>query len=119
MEATMVKPEVGMGITWYGYSDSTPGTITRVSQSGKRIWFREDSTKLLNGVNSGEKDALEFSPGGFSGHTSGTQRWEITPNPDGIEKSATLRKDGKWWVVGTRTTRVKVGERRMHYDFNF
>jgi hypothetical protein len=112
------RPEVGDGVTLHGWSDSDPGTITRVSPNGKRIWFRMDSATLLNGVNSGEPDALTFSPGGFMGHTSGTQRWKIEPNPEGAECSATLRKDGSWCLVGG-DSRVSVGERWKHYDYNF
>jgi hypothetical protein len=112
------RPEVGDGVTLHGWSDSDPGTITRVSPNGRRIWFRMDSATLLNGVDSGEPDALRFSPGGFVGHTSGTQRWKIEPNPEGAECSATLRKDGSWCLVGG-DSRVSVGERWKHYDYNF
>ena len=111
-------PAPGVGVTYFGWSDIEPGTILRVSPNGKRIWFRFDNTKLLNGVDSGEPDALTFSPGGFVGHTSGVQRWEITPAATGSERSETLRQDGSWRIVGT-STKIKIGERRKHYDFNF
>jgi hypothetical protein len=112
------RPEVGEGVTIRGWSDSHPGTIIRVSPNNKRIWFRMDSATLINGADSGEPDALRFSPGGFVGHMSGTQRWHIEPNPEGAEVSATLRQDGSWCLVGG-DTRVTVGERWKHYDFNF
>lgn len=113
-----MKPEVGMGVSVYHWTDVEPGTIIRVSTSGRQIWFRKDSATLLNGVGSGEPDALTFTPGGFVGHTSGQQRWSITPCEAGHEYSATLRADGTWRLVGSKT-RVKINERVKYRDFNF
>lgn len=112
-----VTPSVGMGITVCGWSDRNAGTIVRVSPSGKTIWAQLDNQELLNGINSGEPDALKMDPGGFVGHVSGQQRWKCTPNPAASIGQIRRRKDGSWKDVGGG--RVLVGVRNPHYDFNF
>ena len=68
------QPEVGMGVSLCGWSDVHAYTVVGVSASGKSFEIQRDKATLLNGVNSGEPDALRFQAGGFCGHTSGRQR---------------------------------------------
>lgn len=117
---------VGMGATIHYYSDSQACTVVAISKSGKRITLRADKAKLLNGANSGEPDALEFSPGGFCGHTSGHQRWAYEPDPNGSEHDFSLRTlpNGatRWVRVGESLrggTTASLKGRFHHYDFNF
>jgi len=110
--------KVGDGATVYGWTDRRAYTVIAVSKSGRTITIQRDSAKLLNGPNSGEPDALHFEGGGFCGHTSGVQRYEIKPDPNGEIRKASLRKDGKWREANS-TTRVEVGERFEFYDYNF
>lgn len=113
---------VGMGATIHGYSDSYACTVIEFSANGKRVKVQEDEATLLNGFNSGEPDALQFEQGGFCGHTSGTQRWECKPNPKGAIRTFSLRKNGRWVESGgtaTGGTRLTLGVRHHHYDFNF
>lgn len=95
-KATMELPEadrlnVGDAVTHTVYTDSRAGHVVKVSKNGRTVWVQEATQKLLNGINSGEADALTFTPGGFSGHTEGTQRWEVTPNPEGHVQKFTAR----------------------------
>jgi len=126
----MTKPEtfkVGDHATFCTYSDCHAGYITWVSKSGKSVLFQRGKAKLLNGFNSGEPDALQFSAGGFCGHTSGDQRWEITPDDKfGYTTKCTRRDlgDGKftWKEVGhpTRSAGCTLGAGHYHhYDYNF
>lgn len=108
--------KVGQGVTVQRYSDRQACTVVQVSSSGKTFWAREDHCRLLNGVNSGEIDALQFEPGGFSGHTSGAQRWETTPNPQGTLIRVSLRKDGRWKVAKENAL---VSIQWPYRDFNF
>jgi hypothetical protein len=117
--SSTVVPVVGMGATVHGYSDSRAYTVVKVSASGKKVTLQRDKAALLNGVNSGEQDALQFSPGGFCGHTSGTQRYSYEKDTNGQTLSATFRKNGKWVVSGTTSERVSLDKRSEHYDFNF
>jgi len=115
-------PALGMGATVHGWTDSHAATIIKVWPSGKRVTVQRDTARLLNGFASGEPDALRFSPGGFCGHTSGAQRWELIPNPKGVTEDYTLRTNGQWVLVGDALrggTRLTVGKRHHHYDFNF
>jgi hypothetical protein len=119
--AAPVVPEVGMGLTEHGYSDSHAYTVVKVSKSGKTCWATRDKATLLNGVNSGEPDALKFEPGGFCGHTSGTQRYSYESDMDGHPFRFSLTKRG-WRLAGTSQQAgggVTMGVRHEHYDFNF
>ena len=113
--------KVGDGVTLNFYTDRKVGTVTKVSSSGKTVLVQLDNMELLNGSGSGEPDALTFTPGGFVGHTSGTQRWECTPDPDGAVYKFTLRKNGRYVRSGDSTrTGVNLSEgRHPYYDFNF
>lgn len=122
---TTIIFEIGSLATRIMYSDRIGGRIIEVKDNGNCVVFQEDEVILLNGVHSGEPDALQFSRGGFIGHTSGTQRWELKPNPNGktIQYSRRKLKDGTeiFVCVGERT---RNGEQLIlghhhHYDFNF
>ena len=118
--ASEIVPVVGMGATEYGYSDTYAHTVIAVSKSGKRCTVQRDKATLLNGAMSGEPDALQFYPGGYVGHTSGRQRWEIERDPEGKTMVLSLRKDGKWRELGyTSGSHFVLGKRVEHYDFNF
>ena len=115
--------KVGDKATHTTYTDSSAGYIVHVSPNGKTVLFARAEAKLLNGINSGEPDALEFSPGGFVGHTSGTQRWEVAAEPNaGHRDKFTLRSNGRWVISGGGTyspgNTLSPGH-HPHYDFNF
>jgi len=106
-------------------TDTYPGTIVR--RTATTLTVRECNYKLLNGPESGEKDALRCEPGGFAAHMDGVQRYEITENPDGALRKFTLRKgkNGKpdfWCLVGASPVHghglLREGH-RAHYDYNF
>lgn len=117
---------VGDKATFTVHTDSKAGYIIAVSKNGKQVTWQECKAELLNGANSGESDALHFSPGGFVGHTSGVQRWKIEADPNGrIEKfSARTLHDGsiRWKLVNHPTTSpgcyLNDGH-HPHYDFNY
>jgi len=115
--------EVGQGVNWNAGTDVEAGTVVRVTASS--VYVVEDSAKLMNGTNSGEEDALKFQPGGFVGHTSGTQRYEFSPG-DGAPIRFTFRKvSGHIKMAGTssrgsmRSWGILRDGRRKHYDYNF
>jgi hypothetical protein len=115
--------KVGDKATHTIHTDSHAGYILHVSPNGKTVIFGRSEAKLLNGANSGEHDALEFSPGGFVGHTSGEQRWDIATEPmAGYRDKFTLRSNGRWKIAGGGTyspgNTLRPGH-HPHYDFNF
>lgn len=118
--------KVGDLATRHGWSDSHAGRIVEVRKNGREVLFQEDKAELLNSSGSGEPDALKFSPGGFVGHTSGTQRWKCEVNTDGATYrfSRRLTKAGavRWKLVG-QSTRAPGGTlspgQHHYYDFNF
>lgn len=110
-------PRVGDGITALGYSDRYAYTITYVSPSKKRLAAQRDKATLLNGHDSGEGDALQWTPGGFAGHMEGAQRYAYERDPAGAVANFSLRKDGKW--RRSNSTARAVQGRSEHYDHNF
>jgi hypothetical protein len=118
-------PVVGEGANVYGYSDVYAYTVIKVNAAGDIAFLQRDKATLLNGVDSGEPDALHFSAGGFCGHTSGVQRYSYERDPNGEVVRVSLRKKGRFagtWRTkgsGTGASRVRFGERAEHYDFNF
>lgn len=94
-----VTPEVGMGITFGAGSDCYPGTISRVSESGKTFWYKRDDFRRTD-----------------SNDYGGEQEYEITPDPNAGENRVSLTKRG-WREVGGGS--VGVGFRRAYQDPHF
>ena len=100
--AKRIEPEVGMGVTMSVGSDSYPGTITRVSKSGKTFWFREDDYKRVD--NNGLSESQEY---------------EYFPDESRAERKATLRNYGGFKVSNSDCLHVVVGSRRAYRDPHF
>lgn len=109
-------------VTYTSYTDSHAGWVTKVSPNGKTVEVELAEATLLNGPNSGEPDALTFSPGGFCGHVSGTQRWKIERATNPARLKFTLRKNNMWKIAkhGTKSPGCVLHKGHSHYyDFNF
>lgn len=109
-------------VTYTSYSDGQAGWVTKVSPNGKTVEVEFAEATLLNGPNSGEPDALHFSPGGFCGHMSGTQRWKLERSPNSKPVKFTKRKNGIWKIAGHPTNSPGCVLRTGHshyYDYNF
>ena len=109
-------------VTYTVYSDSDAGWVSKVSPNGKTVEVEFAKQTLLNKPNSGEPDALRFSPGGFCGHTSGEQRWKIERAEKPSKTKFTLRKNGAWKRAGhpTKSPGCSLGPGHSpYYDFNF
>lgn len=124
--------KVGDGATLHIGSDAQAHTVTKVTRT--TITLQRDKATLLNGVNSDAEDKLEFSAGGFVGHTSGTQRYDYAPDENGAVIIARLKRKPKkvWRQISEDGKHGYVEEphfaaggfnvtagRREHYDFNF
>jgi len=104
------------------YTDADAGWVTSVSPNGKTIEVEFAKQTLLNGVNSGQPDALNFTIGGFLGHTGGRQRWSVERDENPRKSKFTLRKNGQWKLVGSSTKspgNVLEPGHDPYYDFNF
>lgn len=97
------KVEVGMGATFWYWTDSYPATVISVSETEVRI--QEDHAKRVdeNGM-------------------SESQTYEYSPNADGRIFVFTKRKDGNWHEKGQpmgKGVKVHLGSRRAYHDFSF
>lgn len=101
LEEKVTIPTIGLGVTVYHWSDRSAGTITKISKSGKTIWFRQDTATRT------DKNGM-----------SDTQSYSYQPNPEGREYRATLRKDGTWRCSGGKQ-HVGLGYRRAYHDYSF
>lgn len=113
---------IGDEVTHVLWTDAKAGWVKSVSKSGKTVTVELANQTLLNGVNSGELDALKFSPGGFCGHTSGSQRWKIERADKPSTMKFTLRTNGQWKAAKTSTKspgNVLCKGHNPYYDFNF
>lgn len=79
---TQVKPEIGMGVTYCIGSDRYPCTVSKVV-SDREIEVKADEFRSAPGHN-----------------YYGIQKWIMTPNPDGVPTTLTLRKSGRWVKAG-------------------
>jgi len=121
--------KVGDGVTYTVYTDRHAGTI--IKRTAKTITMQFDKAELLNGMNSDEEDKLQFTPGGFVGHTSGVQRYSYERNPNGETAKFSRREWFNKYDNRTYVRWVKVGAnthshgsyltngRNEHYDYNF
>ena len=114
------------GVRWGAGTDCNAGTVVRVSKSGKTVYVVEDKSVLLNGPASGANDALHFEPGGFVGHTSGTQRHAFEPGTGReLKFTARVALGGKIKLAGAssrgsmRSWGILYHGRAKHYDYNF
>jgi hypothetical protein len=98
---TTIQPIIGMGCTIHQFTDKTPATIIEVSPNGKKISLQEDAFTRT--------DTRGFSE---------LQDYSYAPNKDGVIYVATLRKNGKWQILGTKNI-VSLGERKRYYDYSF
>lgn len=109
-------------VTYIVYTDADAGWVSKVSRSGKMVEVEFAKQTLLNGPNSGEPDALDFTPGGFVGHVDGAQRWKIERSSNPMKAKFSLRNNGKWKAVGQPTKSpgcCLIPGHCPHYDFNF
>jgi hypothetical protein len=90
----MPTPKPGDGVTIYMWSDRHAGTVTRVSPSGKTVWFTEDRVTAWEGDYG---TAFETVPGA-------------------TERVARLRKNGTWKSDGNGIT---FGARNAYRDPSF
>ena len=98
-----INPEIGMGVTKCVGSDRYPYSVVLIV-SPKKIVVRSDQYRRVD-------------QNGFSEQ----QEYEYTPNPTGIEKTLTLRSNGRWCEEGEKSQYSfwSLGVRRAYTDPSF
>lgn len=100
---TPLDPMIGMGATINFYSDSKAATIIQITHNGRRIVLRQDKATRVdhNGI-------------------SESQKYNYEEDLDGAIYIATLRKDGRYRLVGaTSGSTITLGIRREYFDYSF
>ncbi len=95
-----VTPEVGMGVTFLGWTDRHAGTIVKIL-SPTRIQVQQDLATRTD-----------------SNGMSEAQTYEFAPNPSAPVQTFSLRKDGGYKKVGG-TSQLLIGKRSEYYDYSF
>ena len=123
----------GDQVTLCVYSDRESYTVIAATRT--TLTLQQNARKLLNGFDSDAIDRLTFTPGGFSGHVEGRQRYAVEADPNGrIVKANLKRKPRKAWTKGAgedggyaytfepdfrvQSSLVIKGQ-HDHYDYNF
>lgn len=114
--STTQTPNIGDGATVYRWSDRQAYTVVKVGKNGKTAYIQRDRATLLNGVNSGEADALVCH---VAGHVEGRQRYTYEADPNGQTVRVSLRSNGQWRTAGPHGQIVEFGVRAEFVDFNF
>jgi len=112
--------KVGDGATYRVYTDSHAGTI--IARTATTITWQRDHATLLNGPESGEPDALIFTPGGFAAHVEGVQRYSYERDPEGMIQVFRRRANGRWMAPGASKNQIGSelhAGRHSHHDYNF
>lgn len=107
-----VTPQVGMGVTFCGWTDREPFEIVRVV-SAKCLEIR--AMRAEGGL---KKDHV-FIPGGFVGHVvdqHSAQEWTITSNPE--DSVLRIRLGAKGWR-DAHGAKYRVGRACKFHDYNF
>ena len=106
---TQMAIEPGDGVTIRLYTDREAYTVIR--RTAKTATIRRCKATLNR-----EKSHLEFTPGGFLGHTEGEQVWDYEEDPKGDIK--TIRWSEARGCFLYKGKYVQIG-RHEFYDYNF
>jgi len=101
----LIRPDLGLGVTMYGWSDRHSGTIVYVSDNLKEIIVQAD--RAVRTDNNGMSECQQYKF--FRALSDGGSRY-------------TLRKNGRWILAGTdlhNGQAISLGSRDEYYDFSF
>ena len=98
---TKITPKIGMGCTEHLFTDSHACTITKISPSGKTIWYRRDKASIIEGS-----------------AQDGSAKYAYKFDGNAIDEKATLRKDGRYRATGTNYL-IQLNCRHEYYDPHF
>jgi|SRR5271166_748000 len=92
---------IGMGVTIQGWSDRHAGTLIQVLRGGRKLVIQMDIATRID-----------------SNGMSESQQYTYERDPNGTIEYATLRRDGKYRLMGGQSP-VSLGNRNEYYDFSF
>lgn len=109
-------PEVGMGVTFLGWTDRHPGTIVQV-------YSKDDA--IVGFVAQGD-EAIRTDRNGMSED----QAYEFVRNPNAPMKMYRLDRNGQWrrsernlatgkWRFLDKSQSIRLGERDKYHDYSF
>ncbi len=113
--ANGIQPEVGMGVTFYHWSDRSAGTIQEVEViKGKTyIHITADEAKRIDNNGFSEMQDYEFIQNP-DGHRSVYRFDETKRQWVGVYKNP---ETGRWKI--RTNSHIRIGERDAYHDFSF
>ena len=105
MSVSLVKPDIGMGVTKLCYSDRHACTVVKVEKNGKTVVVQQDHAERL------DKNGM-----------SENQHYRFSPDREGTIWVFTLRKNGIYVEEGSRMNsgnRLFLVCRNEYHDFSF
>ena len=114
---------IGDSVSWSAGTDSNCGTVVGLTKRSVKVI--EDHAELMNGPQSGAVDAMTFERGGYVGHTSGAQRYALTPGDGPVLRFSYRQKLDRYKLSGTSVNGSMRGWGLLlkggpkFFDFNF
>ncbi len=108
-------PEVGMGVTFYHWSDRTAGTIQEINEIRGRTYIGITGDEATRIDDNGFSECQDYT---FTQHPDRPLSWYRRPQ-DGLDwESVRLNPDtGRWGKSGNSS--IRIGHRDHYYDFSF
>lgn len=113
--ANPTVPEVGMGVTFYHWSDRSAGTIQEVNEIRGRTYIGITGDEAIRTDKNGFSESQDYD---FIQHPERTRSW-YRRTKDGLDwESTRLNPDTGRWVKGGGSN-IRIGHRDAYHDFSF
>lgn len=111
-----IVPEVGMGVTFYSWSDRDPGTIREIKVIRDRIYIRITRDEYIRIDNNGFSEAQEYEFTTVKDNGSGVW-YRQTKDKNNWERVVINQDTGRW--VKSYDSSIRIGHREKYHDFTF
>lgn len=113
--ANAVQPEIGMGVTTFGWTDRYPGTIQSIETIRGKVYIGITGDDAQRVDTNGFSEMQEYvytqrpdAPQSYYRFNEARQQWEgVRKNPE----------TGRW--VLNNNNGIRIGEREKYYDHSF
>jgi hypothetical protein len=116
------EPEVGMGVTFLGWTDRHPGTIHAIFSDDKFLYIEVSGDDYQRVDNNGMSECQDYEY--TSRPDRGRQTWRRDLNNSnapfvGVIKNNKTGRGQRKWLKSQGSTRIRIGQREKYHDFSF